>query len=131
MMAKAGAAPVGPPAAEAPAPAPVASAPPAPALAAGALSQVVTTGTRGEVTLKSPDSRSLVSSEAMHLDGCWNITAPDSLRTLLRNPTVRRVIDDTLMLEFMLRIERRFRVVQNADTLRGEITAKRVECPKP
>lgn len=95
-----------------------------------ALSQVVTTGTRGaepEKNLAAPNSIAAVT----RLDGCWSITAPDSLRTLLRNPAYTSGNADSVIVEFVLGSIRRVTVLQNGDALRGEITAKRVDCAKP
>jgi len=90
----------------------------------------VTTGTRGaepEILLDSPNSLAAVA----RLDGCWTITAPDSLRTVLRFPEYTRGNADTLMVAFVLGRNRIVAVTQRGDALRGDITAKRVECPKP
>lgn len=99
-------------------------------LESNALSQVVTTGTRGAVSEKILDSPNSIAA-VMRLDGCWSITAPDSLRTLLRNPAYTRGAADSLVVEFVLGTTRFVTVLQDGDALRGAVTAKRVECPKP
>lgn len=91
---------------------------------------VVTTGTRGaepERILDSPNSIAAM----LRLEGCWSVTAPDSLRMLLRNPVYTRGNADSIIVEFVLGSTRRVTVLQNGDALRGEITAERVECTKP
>lgn len=98
------------------------------------LSQVVTTGTRGaepEKILDSPNSIAAERATVMRLSGCWSITAPDSLRTVLRDPAYTSGNADSVVVEFVLGSIRRVTVLHNGDALRGEITAKRVECPKP
>lgn len=99
-------------------------------LESNALSQVVTTGTRGAVPEKILDSPNSIAA-VMRLDGCWSITAPDSLRTLLRSPAYTRGATDSLVVEFVLGSTRFVTVRQDGDALRGAITAKRVECPRP
>jgi hypothetical protein len=94
------------------------------------LSQVVTTGTRGaepEKILDSPNSIATVT----RLDGCWSIVAPDTLRTLLRYPAYTSGLADSLLVEFTLGRLRVVAVIRDGDALRGQITAKRVECPAP
>jgi hypothetical protein len=63
------------------------------------------------------------------LIGCWNVTAPDSLKRELRDPAILRASGDTLEILLTGDHLRRVRVVRNGDALGGEITAQRMECP--
>lgn len=97
------------------------------------LSQVVTTGTRGaepERILDSPNSVSMVTSERLVLE-CWQVSSPDSLRTLLRSTDFRPGQLDSLLVEIPVGSRRYYSLFRAGDTLRGPVIAKRVECPKP
>ena len=97
------------------------------------LNQVVTTGTRGaepERILDSPNSVAMVASERLVLE-CWQVTSPDSLRTLLRSTDFRPGQLDSLLVEIPVGSRRYYSLFRAGDTLRGPVTAKRVECPKP
>jgi anti-sigma factor RsiW len=97
------------------------------------LSVVITTGTRGaepERILDSPNSVSMVSSERLVLE-CWQVTSPDSLRTLLRSTEFRPGQLDSLLVEIPVGSRRYYSLFRSGDTLRGPVTAKRVACPKP
>jgi hypothetical protein len=96
------------------------------------LAQVVTTGTRGaepERILDSPNSISMVSSE--RLVECWQVTAPDSLRTLLQSSNFQPGKNDSLRVEIPKGSQRFISVLRKGDTLRGGFTAERVRCPTP
>ena len=97
------------------------------------LSQVVTTGTRGaepERILDSPNSVSMVSSERIALE-CFQVTSPDSLRTLLRSTDFRPGQLDSVRVEIPVGSRRYYSLFRAGDTLRGPVTAKRVKCPEP
>jgi hypothetical protein len=99
----------------------------------GLQSLVVTTGTRGaepERILDSPNSVLMVTSERLVLE-CWQVTSPDSLRTLLRSTDFRPGQLDSLLVEIPVGSRRYYSLFRSGDTLRGPVTAKRVECPKP
>ena len=99
----------------------------------GPLAQVVTTGTRGaepERILDSPNSVSLVTSERIALE-CFQVTSPDSLRTLLRSTDFRPGQLDSLLVEIPIGSRRYYSLFRAGDTLRGPVTAKRVKCPEP
>jgi hypothetical protein len=96
------------------------------------LSQVVTTGTRGaepERILDSPNSISMVSSE--RLVECWQVTSPDSLRTLLQSSNFLPGKNDSLRVEIPKGSQRFVSVLRKGDTLRGGFTAELVRCPTP
>lgn len=94
------------------------------------LRNVVTTGTYGPDPERITDAVKAGASP-MRLDGCWSITAPDSLRGVLQSPAYVRGPADSIEVELVPLREGRAVVLQGDNTLRGAITAMRVECPKP
>lgn len=66
---------------------------------------------------------------AAALEGCWMLTAPDSLRGLVRSMRVVREAGDSVVVTFAREGLSLVTVARVGDNLRGGLTATRVECP--
>lgn len=90
-----------------------------------------TTGARAAAAPAARDLASEVPSQLAlrRLEDCYLVSAPDSLRGVLRNPLVVHQSRDTLTLQ--LDAQRQVTVLLVVDGLRGALTATRIPCPTP
>lgn len=65
------------------------------------------------------------------LEGCWMVTAPDSLQAVLRSPRIVRQVGDSLVLALSAPAPTTVTVRRDGDALQGALSAVRTSCPTP